>query len=87
MVRTESNITTRNRTVLPLQALLRKQVQSSQFNSQAERDAHLHKEKKTLETTAKQIAATQAKLEQQIQQLNDELNEMASVRGVAGFRV
>jgi peptidoglycan hydrolase CwlO-like protein len=62
-----------------MQVLLRKQVQSSQFRSQGERDAHLQKEQKTLQGTAKQIAATQARLQQQIQQLNDELNELASV--------
>lgn len=66
-----------------IKVLIAKQGRSSQFSSQAERDTHL---KKTLASLRKAVAAQQEQmrtLQQQEQDLNNALNEAATVCGVA----
>ena len=66
-----------------MKVLIAKQGRSSQFSSQAERDSHL---KKTLASLRKAVAAQQEQLralQQQEQDLNNALNEAATVCVVA----
>lgn len=70
-----------------LKVLIAKQGRSSQFSSQAERDSHL---KKTLASLRKAVAAQQDQLralQQQEQDLNNALNEAATVCVVATLAV